>query len=98
MAKRRRQRQKKHDQRVKQIANRLKRKGWDVKADIEGYDQPDAIGKNKRIPDIQATKAGATRLVEVETEDTMQAHSDQHSTFLRSAAQRKRTSFGLEEA
>lgn len=80
------------------MADRLERKGWVAKADIEGYDQPDAIGKNKRMPDIQGTKAGATRLVEGETEDTVQAHSDQHSTLLRSAAQRKRTSFGVEEA
>jgi len=98
MAKRSSGGQKKHDQQVKQIANGLKRKGWRVKADIPGYDQPDAIGKKKHIPDIQATKAGATRLVEVETEDTMQTDKEQHETFRRSAAQRNRTSFQLEEA
>lgn len=98
MAKRTPQKQKKHDKRVKQIADRLKRKGWNVKADIEGYEQPDAIGKDKRIPDIEATKKGATRLIEVETEDTMQTDKEQHGTFRRSAAQRKRTSFEIEEA
>jgi hypothetical protein len=86
-----------HDKRVAEIAQRLKGQGWDVEADISGFDQPSPIGKDKRIPDIKATKAGAKRLIEVETPDTKDAHSDQHETFRRSASQQKRTSFTVEE-
>ena len=99
MARRSARKQKKHDQKVRELVKGLERKGWKkIKAQLKNYEQPDAIGKNKRIPDIQATKGGARRLIEVETEDTMQTHSDQHSTFRRSAAQRKGTTFKLEEA
>ena len=89
--------QSKHDLKVKEKANSLKRQGWKVKADVEGYERPDPIGKYKRIPDIQAEKVGARKIIEVETKDTMQKDKKQHETFRRSAAQRKRTSFEIEE-
>ena len=89
--------QSKHDLKVKEKANSLKRHGWKVKADVEGYECPDPIGKYKRIPDIQAEKAGARKIIEVETKDTMQRDKKQRETFQRSAAQRKRTSFEIEE-
>ena len=99
MAKRGSRRQKKHDQKVRKLVKGLERKGWkQIKAQLKSYEQPDAIGKNKRIPDIEARKAGVTRLIEVETEDTMQRHKKQHEVFRRSAAQRKRTTFKLEKA
>ena len=88
--------QSKHDMEVKEKANSLKRQGWKVKADVEGYERPDPIGKYKRIPDIQAEKAGARKIIEVETDDTMQRDKKQRETFQRSAAQRKRTSFEIE--
>lgn len=89
--------QSKHDMEVKEKANSLKRQGWKVKADVGGYDRPDPIGKYKRIPDIQAEKAGARKIIEVETKNTMQRDKKQQETFRRSAAHRKRTSFEIEE-
>lgn len=41
---------------VKEKANSLKRQGWKVQTDVEGYESPDPIGKYKRIPDVQAKK------------------------------------------
>ena len=99
MAKRGSRRQNNHDQKVRKLVKGLERKGWKkIKAQLKNYEQPKAIGKDKRIPDIEARKAGVTRLVEVETEKTMQTHKKQHEVFRRSAAQRKRTTFKLEEA
>ena len=92
------QKQSQHDKKVKQIANRLKRDGWKVQADLPGYDQPDPIGNDDRIPDVVATKAGAKRIVEVETPETLEADKKQHEALRRSAAQKKRTRFDIEEA
>jgi len=98
MAKRSSSQQTKHDRKVKQIAKQLERDDWNVQADLPGYDRPDPIGKDKHIPDLVATKAGATRIYEIETPETMEADKKQHEAFRRSAAQRKRTSFKVEEA
>ena len=89
--------QSKHDAKVKQIANKLKKQGWKVKAAVKGYDQPDSIGKKNRIIDVQAEKSGAKKLIEVETENTMMKDKKQHESFRKSAAQQKRTSFTIEE-
>lgn len=89
--------QSKHDVKVKEKANSLKKQGWKVKADVKGYDRPDPIGKYKCIPDIQAEKAGARKIIEVETKDTMQKDKKQQETFRRSAARRKKTSFEIVE-
>ena len=93
MARRSPKKQSEHDRKVRQSANRLKREGWEVQADLPGHDQPDPIGKDKRIPDIVATKAGAKRIVEVETAESMETDKKQQETFRRSAAQQKRTRF-----
>jgi len=98
MAKRSSQQQTKHDRKVRQIAQKLKSERWAVQADLAGYDKPDPVGKDKHIPDIRATKAGAERLIEVETPETMQSDKKQHETFRRSAAQKPRTTFKIEEA
>ena len=97
MAKRSPRMQSKHDTKVKEIANKLKRQRWKVKADIPEYDHPDPIGKYKHVPDIQAEKAGAKKLIEVETKDTIQKDKKQHEAFRKSAAQRKKTSFEIVE-
>ena len=78
---------------VKQIAGRLRRKSWDIKTDIRGFEQPAPIGKNGKIPDTVAKK-----VIEVETPETMGKDKEQHETFRRSAAQQPRTSFEIEEA
>jgi len=76
------------------LAN-FKNEGWQVKVDLPKRKQPDPIGKAGRIPDIQATKRGRTKLVEVETPSTVNSHKQQASTFRRSAAQKKNTNFDL---
>ena len=84
-----------HDQVVRRLASQLKREGWQVKVDLPNRKQPDPIGKNGRIPDIQAIKRGRTKLIEVETPSTAYSHKEQVSTFRRSAAQKQNTSFNL---
>lgn len=97
MAKRSSNQKSKHDKKVKQIAQKLINEGWQVQADLLGYDKPDPIGKYKKIPDIRARKAGAEHIIEVETPETIQSDKKQHETFRRSAAQKPRTTFKLEE-
>lgn len=97
MPKRTPQQQSKHDRKVIEIALKLKFEGWSVQADIPGFERPEPIGKDKFVPDIRATKAGAVRIVEVETPDTMEKNAKQHEAFRRSAAQKPRTTFRVEE-
>jgi len=87
----------KHDSKVKQTANKLKREGWKVEADISGYKQPDPIGQGNFIPDIKARKGSATKLIEIADEEDEKRDKDQHSAFRRSAAQRNRTTFKIEK-
>lgn len=94
-AKRSRSEQSKHDRAVKREAQRYKRKGWEVQADLSGHTKPPEIGG--RRPDINAKKSGATHIVEVETPSSMKNDRDQHSTFRRHAGQKPRTKFILKE-
>ena len=87
----------KHNEKVKQIAQKYKREGWNVQADLSGCDKPNPIGKHQRIPDIRATKKGAERLIEVETQETMRSDKKQHETFRRRSAQKPRSTFSIEE-
>ena len=82
-----------HDKLVKQEADKLKQAGWRVQADISGFNKPDAIGKDNRIPDIQAAKGGRVQLLEIETPKTFIQDKKQQETFRRSAAQKKNTTF-----
>ena len=43
MAKRTKQKQSIHDAKVKNLANQLKRKGYNVKADLTGFEKPSPI-------------------------------------------------------
>ena len=52
----RKQKSSPHDAAVRREANRLRRQGWNVKAAVSGYPQPSSIGKEKKIPDIEAKK------------------------------------------
>lgn len=90
--------QRKHDQKVASIAKKYERKGWKVRADLPRYQKPKPIGKNRRIPDVVATRTGTRHIVEVETKGTIESHKGQRSTFRRSAAQRKRTKYREEVA
>ena len=95
MAKRTRKKQSQHDQEVKRLARTLTREGWYVQADLPGYEQPKPVGDKGRIPDIEATKRGATRLIEVETTDSIEKDKQQIRSFRSSVAKRKRTTFDL---
>jgi hypothetical protein len=58
--------QKSHDERVREIADELKKDKWDVKANVEGEEKPAKIGSF--TPDIEAQKGGLRRICEVLTE------------------------------
>ena len=96
MPKRSPRNQNKHDLKVKQIVRQLEKEDWKVKADLEGHNKPDSIGKEGYIPDIQAEKKGSTRIIEVETNDTLEKDKNQHAAFRRSAAHKKKTTFKIE--
>ena len=87
-----------HNTKVRQVARRLNREGWNIKADLPEYDKPSSIGAKKRIPDIEATKRGHRKLVEVETPDSLEKDREQQSTFRRHAAQKPNTTFDIEVA
>jgi hypothetical protein len=89
--------QQRHDRKVIEIALRLKFQGWSVQADIPGFERPGPIGRGKYVPDVRATKAGAVRIIEVETPETVESDAKQHEAFRRSAAQKPRTTFRVEE-
>lgn len=82
-----------HNRKVLEIARAHRNNGWKVKADLPNYRKPDPIGRSKRIPDVQATKRGATRLFEVETPRSTTKDRNQRRTFRRYATKRPRISF-----
>ena len=87
----------KHDDKVRKLANSYKRKGYKVKADLSGFEQPNKIGQKNYIPDLEFTKSGSTKIIEVETKQSIKKDQNQITAFRRSAAHRKRTSFDLEQ-
>ena len=82
-----------HDKAVRKKANELKREGWEVKADISGFEKPSPVGRKELIPDIEATKAGAKRLYEIETPESMIPDKKQREVFRRHAKNKPRTTF-----
>ena len=45
------------------------------------------------MPDIEATKPGTRKIIEVETQDSVEKDKKQLAAFRRSASQRNRTTF-----
>lgn len=87
-----------HDNAVRSLIRGLKRQGFrNIKASIPGYDTPEPIGKDGRIPDIVATKRGIRKIIEVEPKGQVEKHKEQHSVFRKHAAQKKRTIFEIKE-
>lgn len=80
-----------HDRKVRQLSNQLRKQGYNVKADISGYENPPDIGKNKHTPDIFATRGSKTKIIEIDTPGT--ENDEQLSAFKRSAAQRNNADF-----
>lgn len=74
-----------HDRCVESLARRLSLDGWMVEAHISGWPKPAYIGEY--IPDIRARKNDSTRIIEVETEDTLYSDADQQDAFRRHAAE-----------
>jgi len=85
-----------HNRKVREIARELKKKGYSVKADVGRYTRPSPIGKDKRIPDIEATsKSGRRLIIEVETPRSWKTDKEQIKTFIRHTTHKKNTSFDI---
>ncbi|MFB6273426.1 MAG: hypothetical protein ABEL51_11085 [Salinibacter sp.] len=92
MANRNRQDQQAHNRGVRHEADELAGDDWNVRADHQPdnqYDEPPTV--NGRVPDVYATKAGHTRIIEIET-DPNDDH-DQHTAFRRHAGQHENRVF-----
>lgn len=85
----------KHDKKVKAVAEKLKRQGYSIKADIPGYAKPTSIGKGNYIPDIVAKKTSSTKIIEVETSISLKKDTEQQTAFRRSAAAKRGTTFEI---
>ena len=70
-----------HDECVRAVADELKRDNWTVKADLEGYEKPNEIGKGY-LPDIKAEKKGClTRICEVATPEMFEGNKTRYIEF-----------------
>ena len=83
----------KHDKKIRATANRYKKNGWRVRADISGFNRPDSIGKYKRVPDVVARKGRQTRIFEIETPKSLKTDRAQRSAFSKHAANKSNTTF-----
>jgi len=85
--------QSKHDAKVLSIARKLERQGFDVKADIRGYEQPNTIRGFR--PDVVGTKGHQRKIHEVETKDSVDSARDQkqQKAFRQAADQSKNSTF-----
>lgn len=63
-----------HDTMVKRIAHQYERKGYDVEADVKGYEQPETVRGVR--PDLKLKKGSHTTLVEVETPSSVDTKRD----------------------
>jgi hypothetical protein len=79
MVKEKTDRQKGHDDCVREIANELKMNQWSVRVNVEGSEKPPKIGK--LTPDIEATKGCLRRICEVVTEKDFQDNKEQYIEF-----------------
>ena len=82
-----------HDRCVQMLARGFSLEGWSVEAIASGWLKPPYI--DDHIPDIRALKGDDTRIIKVETEDTLSADIVQHRVFQRHAAGNPRTTFLL---
>jgi len=82
-----------HDRCIQRLAQGLSLEGWSIEAHVDGWLKPPYI--YDFIPDIRARKGEATRIIEVETEDTLSVDVAQHRAFQRYAAENPGTKFLL---
>lgn len=85
--------QSKHDAKVRQISRDFEEKGFNVKADIEGYSKPETIRGYR--PDVIAQKGSQRKIVEVETPDSLKSTRDlkQQQAFRQEAKNSQNTTF-----
>lgn len=88
--------QTKHDAKVRSIARKLERQGFNVKADIRGYDKPDTIRGFR--PDVIGEKGRQRKIHEIETKDSVDCARDksQQKAFRQAAKRSKNTTFKRE--
>ena len=85
-----------HNKTVRKEANKLLRKGFNVDADIPGFQQPKTLGGYR--PDIIASKGRQRKIIEVETPDSKDSarDKDQQQAFRESANRSNDTIFRRE--
>lgn len=76
MGKKKAELQKSHDECVRAIAGELRRKNWEVKANVEGEEKPSNIGAF--TPDILAKKGCLRRICEVVTEEIFEGDKQRY--------------------
>ena len=69
MAKRTPKNQSAHDEAIARSAGQYKGKGYEVQADIAGYDQPESMGG--RRPDLVVEKGRDKKVIEFETPESI---------------------------
>ena len=83
MAHRIKQRQKIHDKKVQEVARRLRRAGYFVRADLPGHPRPPRFGG--AIPDIYAHKKGKKLIYEIETPKSLKTDIEMRQALARAA-------------
>ena len=85
--------QTKHNAEVRNAANELKKRGFNVKADVSGFPKPDTISGYR--PDVVATKGKERKIIEVETPDSVGSARDikQQQAFRQAANRSSNTTF-----
>lgn len=88
--------QSKHDARVREVAKKYEKQGYDVKADVSGFPQPGTIGGYR--PDVLAKKGREQKIVEVETVESVDSARDvkQQRAFRQAAKRAANTTFRRE--
>jgi peroxiredoxin len=79
MGHRTKDRQEVHDKKVAETARGLKKRGYNVQADLPGHKKPTRIGSH--IPDVIAKKGDKVIVREVETPSTVSQDKAQHKAF-----------------
>jgi Holliday junction resolvase len=83
MAHRTKKGQEVHDQKVAEVANRLERAGYTVRADLPGHSQPPVLGGHR--PDVVAQKREKILIREIETHGTIKQDKAQHEALEQAA-------------
>lgn len=91
MAQRSQRQETKHNNTIQDSAEYYKKQGYNVQADISGYDKPKTI-QGKR-PDLIASKKGEKVILEIETLDSFAKDKKQRTVFKEYADGRKKTRF-----